>query len=34
MYFGTGGLLVAILTQILVVCDSLCIFNGELVGGY
>jgi len=32
MYFYSGGLLVAIQAQDLVACDSLCVFNGDLVG--
>ena len=34
MYFGTSDVLVAVRTQFLVVCDSLCVFNYELVGVY
>ena len=33
MYFGSGGLLVAIWALFVVVRDSLCVYNGELVGG-
>jgi len=33
MYFGYGDLLVAVRAQLLVVCDSLCVFNDDRVGG-
>jgi len=33
MYFISSGLLVVAWAYFLVVCDSLCVSNGELMGG-
>jgi len=33
MYFSSSGLLVAVRAEFLVVRDTLCVFNGELMGG-